>query len=132
MATPEQHNKYLAISHIVFFLFSLLIMFAWSCVLYFIIWDVRSKERGDQIFLDVGLLIVNTLNFLYIATSLGAGWALLTRKPWAKNASLVAAFIAVLYIPLGPIVCAYSLWFFFSEPGKLLYGESSASENEAT
>jgi hypothetical protein len=127
MPTPEQHNKYLAISHIAFFLFNLLIMVAWSCVLYFILWDVRSKERGEQVFMVVGLLIVNGLNLLYVATSLVAGWALLKRKPWAKTASLVAAFTAALYIPLGPIVCAYSLWFFFSQPGKLLYGESSAS-----
>jgi hypothetical protein len=53
--------------------------------------------------------------------SLVAGYGLLKRKPWARTAAIVGGVTAAMSFPIGTAVCAYTFWFLFSEPGKLLY-----------
>ncbi|MDQ5847155.1 MAG: hypothetical protein M3539_17860 [Acidobacteriota bacterium] len=120
MATAEHHNKYLALAHIAFAVFSLSLIIGWSCFLYFF-WGIGTMPKEQATFMMVGLLLVGVLNFLAVAPSLIAGWALLRRKGWAKNASLLAAVAGAMYFPFGPFVCGYSFWFFFNEPGRSFY-----------
>ena len=53
--------------------------------------------------------------------SLVAGYGLLKRKPWARTAAIIGGVTAAMSFPIGTAVCAYTFWFLFSEPGKLLY-----------
>jgi hypothetical protein len=56
-----------------------------------------------------------------LAPNLIAGYALLKRKPWAKIAAIIGAVTAAMSFPIGTAVTAYTFWFLFSEPGKLMY-----------
>lgn len=120
MATAEHHNKYLALAHMAFAVFSLSLIIGGTCFLYYV-WGIESMPKEQASFLILGLLIVGGLNFLFVAPSLIAAWALLKRKGWAKNASLLAAVAGAMYFPFGPFVCGYSFWFFFNEPGRDFY-----------
>jgi hypothetical protein len=53
--------------------------------------------------------------------SLVAGYGLLKQKTWARTAAIVGGVTAAMSFPIGTAVCAYTFWFVFSEPGKLLY-----------
>lgn len=120
MATAQQHNKYLAMSHLGFGVSGLILLIGSTWFLY-VMWGIKTMDPAQAKFMLVGLMIVNGMNFLFIAPSFVAGWALLQRKKWAKIASLIAALAGFMYLPLGPLVSGYSLWFFINEPGRILY-----------
>jgi hypothetical protein len=39
-----------------------------------------------------------------------AGWGLLQREPWARILTLILAFLALIHIPFGTALGAYTLW----------------------
>lgn len=50
-----------------------------------------------------------------------AGWALLTRKDWARTITIAASIIALFNIPIGTALGIYGLWAMFSEKGRREY-----------
>jgi hypothetical protein len=73
----------------------------------------------------IALVWVFMLFFLGIwcAPSFVAAYGLLKRRRWAKIAAIVAGVVSASSAPIGTAVCAYTFWFLFSEPGKLLYDQ---------
>jgi hypothetical protein len=123
--TPEQHNKYLAVAHLVYGGLFLLFMMAMIVMFVFIIALEMGKQQQPNdppaaffIFLFGFMFVFYTL---IVVPSFVAGYALLKRKPWARIASIIGGVVAGMNFPLGTAVCVYTLWFLFSEPGKLLY-----------
>ncbi|HYP01686.1 MAG TPA: hypothetical protein VER76_15955, partial [Pyrinomonadaceae bacterium] len=53
-------------------------------------------------------------------------YAMLKRKQWARTASIVAAVLETMSVPIGTAVAVYSFWFMFSDAGKALYDTNSA------
>lgn len=58
---------------------------------------------------------------LMLAPNFVAGYALLKQKRWAKVAAIVGAVTSAMSFPIGSAVAAYTFWFLFSDPGKLMY-----------
>jgi len=50
---------------------------------------------------------------------------MLKYKPWARTASIIAAVLEVMSVPIGTAVGVYSFWFMFSDAGKALYDKNS-------
>lgn len=120
--TPEQHNKYLGISHLVYGGFFLLFTGAMMAIFSALIF-VGPQGPDDP---PPGLFLVLMLFFAFvygamILPSIIAGYGLLKRRKWAKTASIVAGVFAGMSFPFGTAVCIYTFWFLFSEPGKILY-----------
>jgi hypothetical protein len=121
LTTPDQHNKYLGISHLVhggLLLVLILFMLTFMTV-------AMSLSPGPgappPVFMVFMWLFFGGFYGLMSLPSLVAGYGLLKRKPWARTASIIGAVTAAMSFPIGTAVCAYTFWFLFSEPGKLLY-----------
>jgi hypothetical protein len=120
--TPEQHNKYLGISHLVyggmFMLFALLMLLFFTGMMTI----TRGGSEGPPLFVFVFMwLFIAVIYGAMTVPSLIAGYGLLKRKKWAKTAAIVAGVLAAMSFPMGTAVCVYTFWFLLSEPGKVLY-----------
>jgi hypothetical protein len=126
--TPEQHNKYLGIAHLAYaaLLFLLVVGFLTMFGVMFAAMGNQPVRAGEPappppaFFLIVGLFFA-ALYGAFLVPSFVAGYALLKRKRWAKIAAIIAGVVASMFAPFGTALCVYTLWFLFSEPGRLLY-----------
>jgi hypothetical protein len=124
MKTKEEHNKYLAYSHLgygAFQLLMMLVMITFSAIIFGGI--AASDTKGDfpAAFIAVILGIAFLFQLIFTAPSLIAGFGLLKRKQWAKTATIIAGVLSAMSFPIGTAVCVYTFWFLFSENGKELY-----------
>jgi len=123
--TPEDHNKALGICHLVYGGLSSLLMFA----MFIFMWVFMGSipEGGPPVavmLLFFGFMLAYSI--IFTVPSFIAGYALLKYKPWARTASLIAAVLEAMSVPIGTAVSIYSFWFMFSDAGKALYDKSSA------
>ncbi|HEY0321024.1 MAG TPA: hypothetical protein VGC66_08740 [Pyrinomonadaceae bacterium] len=124
MTTPEEHNKYLAYSHLGYAAFQLLTMLVMVVFSFIILdWVAASDTKGEMpIGFIAAVLIVSFLfHLLFTVPSLIAGFGLLKRRHWAKTASLVAGVMSAMSFPIGTAVCVYTFWFLLGESGKDFY-----------
>lgn len=126
--TPEQHNRTLGILHLAYgglstaLLLIIAIIFLSISGLIEPMPGVEPFPRGMFLALFVSVLV---LQLLFTVPSFVAGYALLKRKPWARTATIVAAVVDAMSVPLGTALCIYSLWFLFGDQSKTLYGEDA-------
>jgi hypothetical protein len=119
--TNEQHNKYIAYSffaHAGFQLLMLLLMF-----LFFTMFLYLPGGPGPP-FAFVGLMMTffSVFYLIFMLPSAIAGYALLKKKGWARTASIIAAVVDAMNVPIGTAAAIYALWFFFGENWKEVYG----------
>jgi hypothetical protein len=116
--TPEQHNKFLAWSHIGYAGFMMLMM---AAVMVFI-WAVLSFDPNPPppIFLFFISLFILLINGAMILPSFVAGYGLLKRKTWAKTWAIVSAVLSAAQFPIGTAVCIYTFCFLFSDKGRAI------------
>jgi len=124
--TPEQHNKYLAWSHIAYG--GLFLLFTAFFLLFFggiFIASLMSDPNAPPaiIFFFVFLFMA----VMYAAMSLPsiiAGYALLKQKKSARTWAIISAVVAAMQFPMGTAVTVYTFWFLFSEPGKQFFEQN--------
>ena len=125
--TPEQHNKWVGISHLAyggfFILFVVIMMIFMGSIIFNAPGPSGQQPPAGFILFFFALLLF--FSSIFLVPSLVAGYALLKRKRWAKVAAIVGGVMAATSFPIGTAVCVYTLWFLFSEPGKLLYDRQS-------
>jgi hypothetical protein len=124
--TPEQHNKYLALSHIVYGSFFILMMIAMMAFFGYMMTIGSQGPADGQPPAFFFVFIFGFMGVIYgamVLPSFIAGYALLKRKSWAKIAAIVAGVMSGMSFPMGTAVCIYTFWFLFSEPGKVLYDQ---------
>ena len=127
--TPEEHNKYISWMFLANGLFQgaiLLLVFG------FIIAMGAMAPPDDgfpaalfAVFFSVILLI----NLALISPNFIAYYGLKNRKPWARIASIVAAVLGSMNVPIGTAACVYALWFFFGDDWKALYPDAPGAED---
>ena len=121
--TPDQHNKYVGISHLAYAGLQLLVL-AFAMVFIGMITQVdRQRSTGDEPFpwfLPI-MAIAMLLNIVLAIPPIIAGYALLKRRPWAKMAGIVGGAVGVMNFPLGWALAAYTFWFLFSDVGRQIY-----------
>jgi hypothetical protein len=123
--TPDQHNKYVGISHLVYAGFQLLMLIF---TMVFIGITFAQVSRQSQSTLDDPLAwfwpimaIAMLLNVVLAIPPIIAGYALLKRRPWAKIAGIVGGAVGVMNFPLGWALAAYTFWFLLSDVGRQIY-----------
>ncbi len=122
--TPEEHNKFLGISHLVYGGLFGLMMVAMLVFFSFIIGLSASRQPPDgppAALFFMMFLFMSLFYGMLIIPSFIAGYGLLRRRKWARLASIIAGVLAGMSFPIGTAVCIYTFWFLFSEPGKTLY-----------
>jgi len=125
--TAEQHNKYLAWSHLIhsgLFLIMVVFMMSMMAMMFSSMPGPQAPPRG---MITLMMVFMSGIYGLMIIPSLVAGYALLKQKPWARIAAIIGAVTAAMSFPIGSAVCAYTFWFMFSQPGRLLYDRASLS-----
>ena len=122
--TSEQHNKYLGISFFIysgFQAFFLLLMLAW----FYFISSGLPNPPGDPAppieFFGFFFAFMTIFQLIFTAPAVVAGWAVLTKKKWARMASIVGAVMSSMSFPIGTAVCVYALWFFLGDKWKEVY-----------
>ena len=129
MSQDTDHNKILGIIHLVYGAFNVLVLIAVAIFLAGIMGLAAVGQGGDAAIpmgiVGVIMTFVIVLNLVFTAPEFIAGYALLKRKRWARVAGVIAAIIEALNFPFGTALCVYTLWFLFSDNGRLLYDKSS-------
>ena len=126
--TPEEHNKFLGWSHIIYgslFLGFMLLMVGFMFAMGRVVAaDPQGGGPPAFMFGMMGLMFAVIYGAMTVP-SFVAGYALLKHKSWAKTAAIIGGVLAAMSFPIGTAVCVYTFWFLFSDPGKLLYDRSS-------
>jgi hypothetical protein len=117
--TNEEHNRYIAYAFFANAGFYVLIMLFMIGMFAFVF-----PPGPPQGFFVVMMIFMSVFYGLFMLPSIIAGYGLLKKKSWARVASIVAAVIAGMNMPIGTAACVYALWFFFSENWKEIYPEA--------
>lgn len=127
--TPEQHNKYLAWSHIgygaIFLLFTLLILGFFGVAFIGAMLSGPGTGTAELFLLLFVWLFIAVMYGAMILPSFIAGYGLLKRKKWARTWAIIAGVVAAMSFPFGTAVCVYTFWLLFSEPGKILFDQNN-------
>ena len=120
--TPEQHNKYLAWSHIgyaAFFalIFGVMMLFFGAGIIAAML-SGPGPDGPPAVFFVIMMLFMAVFFAAFTLPSFVAGYGLLKRKKWAKVWAIISAVLAGGQFPMGTAVTVYTFWFLFSEPGK--------------
>lgn len=124
--TPDQHNKYVGISHLAYAGLQVLILIVGTVFISMLLAELEkdAQRMGKDplpsfvvIFMGLGML----LNVVLTIPSIIAGYALLKRRPWAKIAGIVGAAVGVMSFPFGWALAAYTFWFLLSDVGRQIY-----------
>lgn len=122
--TPDQHNKYVGISHLAYAGLQLLVLVFAMVFIGMMIAQVDSQQSTSDDpfawFLPI-IALAMLLNIVLAIPPIIAGYALLRRRPWAKIAGIVGGAVGVMNFPLGWALAAYTFWFLFSDVGRQIY-----------
>jgi hypothetical protein len=128
--TDEQHNKFIGITFLVHggmqLLFVMLMMAFFS-----FIFSLPPNRPGDPgppfAFFGVFFAVIFLFQLVFTAPSFIAAYALFKRKSWARIASIIAAVLSSMNVPIGTAACVYALWFFLGENWKSVYPDAAAA-----
>ena len=124
--TPDQHNKYVAISHLAYAGLQLLMLIGAMVFMGMVFSQIDNQGQsvgGDPLpwFMPVIMVFAMLLNMAFTVPSIIAGYALLKRRPWAKTAGIIGGALGVMNFPFGWALAAYTFWFLFSDVGRQIY-----------
>ena len=117
--TPQEHNKYVAYSHIVSG--SLMCLLAFFMVVFMIAMTRFDPNGPPAVFMILMTVFVLGLYALFTVPSFVAAYGLLKKRKWARTAAIVGGVTAAMNSPIGTAVSIYTFWFLFSEPGKAMF-----------
>jgi hypothetical protein len=117
--TPEEHNRYVAWSHLAYG--GLMALFCLAMIGMFIGVFGSMPDAPPPIVMLFITIFIGGLYSLMTIPSFVAGYALLKHKSWARTAALIGSVTALTNFPIGAAVCAYTFWFLFSESGKAIF-----------
>jgi hypothetical protein len=119
--TPQEHNKYLAFSHIAYG--SLMCLMSIFMTGFFIAMTRLGPDGPPAVFMVLMGLFFLGIYGLMTAPSFVAAYGLLKGRKWARMAAIIGGVTSAMNFPIGTAVCVYTFWFLFSEPGKVLFEE---------
>jgi hypothetical protein len=126
MTTTEEHNKYLAYSHLGYAAFQFLMMLGMLAFSLIIFGGIAANDTSGEFpagFVAAIMIVMGLFQLIFTAPSAIAGYGLLKRKQWAKTWGIIAGVMAAMSFPLGTAVCVYTFWFLFGESGKDFYSK---------
>lgn len=127
----EEHNKFLAYSHLGYAAFQLFMTCVMAFFLYFAFEMMRATPPYDAppaSIVTAVIVFVILLQMLFTVPSIFAGFGLLKRRSWARTAGFISGVMAAMSFPVGTAVCVYTFWFLLGEGGKQLYPERATGD----
>ena len=132
--TNEQHNRYISwafLGHGAFQVFMGLLMMAFMSIFFFIPDDGRGGAPPTAFLAAMGAFIF-VFQGAMAAPAFIAAYGLRKKRSWARTASIVAAVLAAMNVPIGTAACVYALWFFLGDNWKEIYPEVAFAKDERT
>jgi hypothetical protein len=123
--TNEQHNRYVAYAFLANAGFYFLILGLMAVMFLFLAFSAPGDPGAPSGFFAMIFTFMAVFYSLFALPSVVAGYGLLKKKSWARIASIIAAVIAGMNVPIGTGACVYALWFFFSENWKEVYPDEA-------
>ena len=121
------HNKVIGILHLLYGGFSLLMMIGMSILFGTVFGVAAAREDFPRVAVIIILAFFLVFYVVLSLPSFLAGYGLLKRRVWAKVMGIIAAVLAAMSFPFGTALCVYTLWFLFSDQGRVLYGKSASA-----
>ena len=133
--TAEEHNKALGICHLVYGGLTTLLMLAMFGFMLAMISAIPTQPGAPNadfplVIMPIFFIFMMIYSLIFTLPSFIAGYAMLKRKQWARTASIVAAVLETMSVPIGTAVAVYSFWFMFSDAGKALYDKNNVRTQE--
>ena len=124
--SPQEHNKYLGIAHLVYAGFQLLMIILMMVFMGTMMSNILGQARrmGDDsfpFFMPIILVFAAALQLVFTIPSMVAGFAFLKRRSWAKVAGIAGGIVAAMSFPIGTALAVYTFWFLFGEAWKQVY-----------
>ncbi len=126
--TNEEHNRYIAWAFAAHGSFQLLMAFFMAVMIFFMFRPGDPYGPPPEFFLVMFGFVV-FFQMLFAAPSFVASYALFKRKPWARVASIVAAALSAMNVPVGTAAAVYALWFFCGDEWKSVYPETASAND---
>jgi hypothetical protein len=125
------HTKILAIGFAVFaaiLFFTLLLLVLVSVGVFVALGITLANETGDTTQAGIGVLgavftiiFYGVLALIFVLPPALASWKILKRRARARVWGIIASIVLLPVLPLGTMLGAYGLWFFFGATGRGLY-----------
>ena len=135
--TANDQNKILGIGYAVFsviFLFTFLLLLVVTSGVFVALGITFANETGDSKQAGIGILgavltiiFYGGLGLIFVLPTALASWKMLKGRKRARMWGIIAAIAVAPILPLGTILGAYGLWFFFSAEGKRFYSNITPS-----
>jgi hypothetical protein len=126
--TLEDHNKVIGIMHLIWGGFNALMLLIMIPFIIILLGPMGSDPTAPTelktVFVVFGVFIV-AFTLLFSIPPILAGYAMLTRKRWAKVMGTIAACFEALSMPFGTALCVYTLWFLYGQ-GETFHREGNA------
>lgn len=128
--TTQDHNKLLAILHLIYGGMNALVL---VLMLFFfgffanVIGNMPERSADGLPFHIFSLIMAFTMIMMGLLSipPLVAGYGMLKQRSWAKTAGIVASIPSAISFPLGTVLCVYTLWFLLGE-GRTLYDRGAS------
>jgi hypothetical protein len=117
--TPQEHNRYLAFSHIAYG--SMMCLMSIFVTGLFMAMMRLGPDGPPAVFMLFMSLFFLGIYGLMTAPSFVAAYGLLKGRKWARTAAIIGGVTSAMNFPIGTAVCVYTFWFLFSEPGKAMF-----------
>ena len=120
--TAEEHNKTLSTLYLIYgAIHGLTLLGLLGLVLIFKFASVAG-ELISATWMIVGAIVFVVLLFAVGLLPLLVGFGFAKRRPWVKPLSIAVAIISLVNIPIGTALGIYTIKFFRSDAGVILYG----------
>jgi uncharacterized membrane protein len=128
--TAEEHNKTLATLHFIYGAMHGLTLVG-LLLLVIVVWFATPAANSVSNFWLAGGVVVFLVLLVFVGLlPLAVGYALRTRKRWARPLGLSLAVASLINIPVGTALGIYTIKFFRSEGGTRLYGGKSSTVDQ--
>jgi thiol:disulfide interchange protein len=125
--TAEEHNKTLATLYLIYGAMHGLTLVGLLLLVTAVWFATPVASSISWFWLGCGVVTFLVLLFLVGLLPLALGYALRKRRRWAKPLGLSLAVASMINIPIGTALGIYTIKFFRSEGGVVLYGGKSST-----
>lgn len=129
--TAEEHSKTLATLYLIYSGIHGLTLIG----LLLLVLVAEFATRAAEV-ISTSVLIIGAIVFVVLFLGVGllpliVGWGFRRRARWVKPLGTVVAILSLVNIPIGTALGIYTMRFFRSDAGKLLYGGQESSATDA-
>lgn len=128
--TAEEHNKTLATLHFIYGAIHGLTLIGLLILILLVVLATPAAANLSTFGMVVGSLIVAGLFIVVGLLPVIVGFGFHRRAPWVRPIGIILAVLSLVNVPIGTALGIYTIKFFRSPGGAILYGGVASSTTE--